>query len=138
MLWGGLWRCASVRCRPMAAAAAKAMNQHPGRLPLVLMLTPGTPWCVVQAREAYEQACKLEPNDAQLQLALQRSAAREGKQVAEGKHTFKRKLDAGGGSGGGGGGGAQEKRPQTVRPSAAKKEKTLLSFGGDEEEEQAE
>ena len=69
----------------MAAAAAKAMNQHPGRLPLVLMLTPGTPWCVVQAREAYEQACKLEPNDAQLQLALQRAAAREGKQVAEGK-----------------------------------------------------
>ena len=121
----------------MAAAAAKAMNQHPGRLPLVLMLTPGTPWCVVQAREAYEQACKLEPNDAQLQLALQRAAAREGKQVAEGKHTFKRKLDAGGGSGGGGGG-QQEKRPQTVRPSAAKKEKTLLSFGGDEEEEQAE
>jgi hypothetical protein len=89
----------------------------------------------VQAREAYEQACKLEPNDSQLQLALQRAAAREGKQVAEGKHTFKRKLDAGGGSGGGGGG-QQEKRPQTVRPSAAKKEKTLLSFGGDEEEEE--
>lgn len=35
----------------------------------------------MQAREAYERAVKLEPNDAQLQVALQKAAAKESKQV---------------------------------------------------------
>lgn len=87
----------------------------------------------LQAREAYERACKLEPNDAQLQVSLQRAAAREAKQIAEHKHTFKRKLEEE--EAGGGGGGGRERGAVPVRPSAAKKERTLLSFGGDEEEE---
>lgn len=85
----------------------------------------------MQAREAYERAVKLEPSDAQLAVTLQRAAARETKQIAEGKHTFKRKLNTESGSGGSR---EQQKRQQIVRPSAAKKEKTLLSFGADEDE----
>ena len=78
---------------------------------------------------------KLEPSDTQLAVALQKASAREAKQIAEHKHTFKRRLDDGGGGGGSGGGsGEQAKRQQTVRPSAAKKDKTLLSFGEDEDE----
>ena len=77
---------------------------------------------------------KLEPSDTQLAVALQKASAREAKQIAEHKHTFKRRLDDGGGGGSGGGSGEQAKRQQTVRPSAAKKEKTLLSFGEDEDE----
>lgn len=83
---------------------------------------------LLQAREAYERAVKLEPSDTQLQVSLQKALARESKQIAENKHIFKRRLD----DGGGGGGGEQAKRPQTVRPSAAKKEKTLLSFADED------
>lgn len=39
----------------------------------------------LQAREAYERACKLEPSDSQLQVALQRASAREAKQVGAGR-----------------------------------------------------
>jgi hypothetical protein len=81
--------------------------------------------CLLQAREAYQAACRLEPNEVQLQVSLQRATAREEKEAAEGKHKFKRKLEAGGEQ-------QQGKRPETVRRSAAKKEKTLLSFADDE------
>ena len=37
----------------------------------------------MQAREAYERACKLEPSDSQLQVALQKALAREAKQVRD-------------------------------------------------------
>lgn len=90
-----------------------------------------------QAREAYERACKLEPSDTQLQVSLQKAAAREGKQIAEHKHTFKRTLELDEGGSGGGSGARHEKRQQLVKPSAAKKEKTLLSFGEEEEEGEA-
>ncbi|KAL4452426.1 hypothetical protein ABPG75_008088 [Micractinium tetrahymenae] len=83
-----------------------------------------------QAREAYERAAKLEPNDAQLQVALQKAAAKESKQISEGKHVFKRRLEDSKEDDGGG------KRQQTVPAAAKKKEKKLLSFGDDEEEGQ--
>ncbi|PRW57006.1 hsp70-Hsp90 organizing 2 [Chlorella sorokiniana] len=87
-----------------------------------------------EAREAYERACKLEPSDSQLQVALQKATAREAKQIAEHKHTFhKRERDED--ERGGGGKGHEGKRHQATVPAAAKKkEKTLLSFGEEEEE----
>lgn len=58
-----------------------ALCSSPHHLPcLPRPALPGPPW---QARGAYEQAVKLEPNDTQLQVALQKAAAKESKQVGQ-------------------------------------------------------
>jgi hypothetical protein len=63
----------------------------------------------------------LEPSDSQLQVALQKAAAQEEKEAAEGRHKFKRKLEER----------DANKRQRLARPPAAKKD-NLLSFGEDE------
>lgn len=82
-----------------------------------------------EAREAYEQALELEPEDKALQAALQKARMFEARQISEGSHRFKRKL----GGGGGGGGGPALKRPTpALAAKAGVKNTSLLSF--DEEE----
>lgn len=74
----------------------------------------------LQARAAYEQACRLEPSDSHLQSALQKAAAREDKEAAEGRHKFKkRKLNE------------TDDNKRAPRP-ATKRAGNLLSFGTDE------
>ncbi|GIL86349.1 hypothetical protein Vretifemale_14661 [Volvox reticuliferus] len=102
------------------------------------------------AREAYEKALRIEPDDQALRRACEKAETMELQQMREGKHTFKKMRtggaaaagDAGGGSvkgklrdapGGGGGGrgaggGATQPRNNT--------NKKILSFGDDEDEEQ--
>ena len=45
-----------------------------------------------QAREAYERACKLEPSDSQLQVALQKALAREAKQVGRSAASYAARM----------------------------------------------
>ena len=123
--------CHSYHCIPPTAAPSPPPSLPP----------PHPPSNPSQAREAYERACKLEPDDAQLQVSLTRATTLEAKEVAANKHKFKRRLESEAGAAEGQEPERQrqrqpDKRQPTVRPSAATKERTLLSFGGDEEEEE--
>ncbi len=86
----------------------------------------------VQAREAYEVAAKLEPDDQHIQNALQKARNFEARQEAEHRHKFKRKHDSGVG------GGQQQQREQQGKNDGGRKDrskKKLLSFDDDEGEE---
>lgn len=86
----------------------------------------------MQAREAYEAAVKLEPDDQHLRSALQKALTLESRDEAEKRHRFKRKHEGGGG----GGGGQQEQQQQRKKQEGSGKgaRKGPLSFGGDEED----
>ena len=84
---------------------------------------------LLQAREAYEVAAKLEPDDQHVQNALQKARNFEARQEADHKHKFKRKHDAGSG------GGSQQQQQQRGKDGGGtdKKRKALLSFDDDTE-----
>lgn len=64
----------------LRVALVMPTNNKGAFLPPTLPTLPAHPLSS-QAREAYERACKLEPSDSQLQVALQKATAREAKQV---------------------------------------------------------
>ncbi len=79
-----------------------------------------------QAREAYEKALALEPQNDSLQQGLQKADVQLRKQEAEGKHTFKKRDLLGKPVASG-----TAKRPRTDA-TQGRKQKGLLSFDDDD------
>ena len=80
-----------------------------------------------EAREAFQKAVALEPNDEILQAQLSKAMAMEEKERASGQHKFKRKRDEGKGKRGGA-------VVVPITEGFGAKKKQLLSFDDDDEE----
>ena len=76
----------------------------------------------MQAREAYEKALELEPDDRQLQEMRHKADVQEHRQAEERKHKFKSKSSAS----------AKQQKGPSARPAAAST--GPMSFAEDEDE----
>ncbi|KXZ48330.1 hypothetical protein GPECTOR_28g736 [Gonium pectorale] len=86
------------------------------------------------AREAYEKALRIEPDDMALRRVCEKAESMELQQARQGKHTFKKMRVGGAGGGAAGGGGAADGGAAASGPAPKPAvDKRVLSFADEDE-----